>query len=169
MRVYSPRISHNDRLVVVVFLTIAILSTSFSARADIDAAAEALDSGNYLHAAREIRGPADAGNPLAQAILAGFYRDGIGVAKNLKQAYEWYFKAAQQGFVSAQINLALMNRDALGRPADLIAAYMWFSIAGRQNPVAAADLKRLANSMTASDIKQGREAALAWLAKHVRK
>ena len=34
---------------------------------------------------------------MAQSVLGFMYMNGVGVEKDIKKAYEWYFKAAEQG------------------------------------------------------------------------
>jgi hypothetical protein len=59
---------------------------------------------------------AAAGNDAsAQYHLGLLYRDGIGVAKNEAEARVWFKKAADQGYVIAQLNLEQLN----AKPAEL--------------------------------------------------
>ncbi len=59
---------------------------------------------------------ASMGYPKAQNAIGRCYEKGIGVAKNIEKAIEWYKASADQGNTSAQINLGncyYNNRDSL--------------------------------------------------------
>lgn len=45
------------------------------------------------------------GNVVAQCRLAWLYMEGFGVEENFQEAFEWYKKAAKQGFSAAQKSL----------------------------------------------------------------
>jgi TPR repeat protein len=57
------------------------------------------------------------------------YEKGNGVEPDYAQAFEWYRKAAEQGFAQGQLNLALMYQKGRGAPQDNAAAFFWFNLA----------------------------------------
>ena len=73
---------------------------------------------------------------------------GKGVRKNLRQAAEWYRKAAEQGHIDAYTNLGLMYANGLGVRLDFEMAAKWYR--------AAADLRR------AHGAGQSRRALRCW-------
>ncbi len=52
-------------------------------------------------------GTAEQGFPTAQYLLAGMYRQGLGIPKNLDQAHILYESAANTGLVDAQYDLGV--------------------------------------------------------------
>ena len=61
-----------------------------------------------------------------QFMLGECYRTGDGVTRSMREAIRWYTKAAERGFVRAQIMLALSYKDGNGVPQDLSKANEWF-------------------------------------------
>lgn len=75
--------------------------------ADVRAGVEAWARGDYAKAVEEWRGPAVAGDADAQFNLGQAYKLGRGVPVDLKQAEEWYRRAAVQGHPQAEENYGL--------------------------------------------------------------
>jgi TPR repeat protein len=91
---------------------------------------------------RTIRQAAEKGNPRAQAILGAMYYDGEGVARDYRQALNWYRKAAEQGFAEAQYNLGFMYYMGKGVERDRVEARRWFHSAAEQGDAKALDALR---------------------------
>ena len=72
-----------------------------------------------------------------QFIVACRYRDGLGVAKDLKQAVNWFQKAAKLGHAAAQYNLGLSYRDGNGINKDDQQAANWLRKAALQGQATA--------------------------------
>jgi len=68
----------------------------------------------------------------AQYNLAVYYDNGDGVEKNLKQAAEWYRKAAEQGFAQAQNNLGVCYHNGEGIEQNMDEAVKWYKKAAAQ-------------------------------------
>jgi uncharacterized protein len=74
-----------------------------------------------------VRMAADAGMPQAQETLGIIYCSaGKTPAQDYTKAFEWFKKAAQQGFVSSQYYVALCYRDGKGTPTNSNGAFAWF-------------------------------------------
>lgn len=114
-----------------LFLLCAILLSS-AALADFDAGVAAYEAGNLPLAAQEFRAAADAGDANSQFDLALMYEQGIGLAKDEKQAVAWYRKAAEQGNSNAQYNLAVLYENGRGTTVDFAAANQWYRAAAMQ-------------------------------------
>jgi uncharacterized protein len=74
-----------------------------------------------------IKESAEQGNALAQAQLGALYllgRDGYEV--NLQEAAAWMLKAAEQGFLEAEVVVAAMYDRGLGMPQDVKKATQWY-------------------------------------------
>ena len=75
---------------------------------------------------------ANNGNTVAQSNLGAMYQNGLGVAKNAKEAVKWYRKAAEQGDVLAQSNLAFMYANGHGVAENDAVAVNWYRKAAEQ-------------------------------------
>jgi hypothetical protein len=60
------------------------------------------------------------------------YDNGLGVPQNYTEAVEWYRRAAEQGYASAQFNLGVMYAAGQGVRKDLVMAYILESLAAAQ-------------------------------------
>lgn len=69
---------------------------------------------------------------LAQSTLAGMYFEGKGVPKNMKHAFEWHKKAAENGFVSSQNVVGTYYMEGKDIPQDYAEAFKWFTKASNQ-------------------------------------
>jgi len=70
---------------------------------------------------------ASTGDAAAQVLVGEIYAAGKGVERDLKQAAEWYRKAAEKGDVSGQIHLAALYRDGgKGFARDMVLAAEWY-------------------------------------------
>lgn len=71
----------------------ALTFCSTSVFADFDSAKRLLSEKNYTEAATELTKLAQTGHPEAQFQLASLYEQGLGVEKDITQAYAWYLVA----------------------------------------------------------------------------
>ena len=60
------------------------------------------------------------------------YDKGEGVEEDIAKVFEWYQKAAEQGFVKAQYELAYMYEQGEGVKKDIAKAFQWFQKAALQ-------------------------------------
>ncbi len=84
----------------MVILT-ATIALPFPAWADVQAGLNAWALSDHATAIHEWQGPASAGDPDAQFLLAEAYKQGLGVEQDLTKAEELYEKAAAQGHIEA--------------------------------------------------------------------
>jgi hypothetical protein len=81
---------------------------------------------------------ADAGDAAAQVLVGESCAAGKGVERDLKQAAEWYKKAAAKGDLPAELHLAALYRDgAKGFPRDMAQAAEWYRKAAEQGDAGA--------------------------------
>lgn len=76
---------------------------------------------------------AEAGYPLAECQVGYFYLEGLGVEKDLSQAFVWTKRAAEHGDRDGQYNLAFFYEEGIGTEADLDMAKYWYQQAAKQN------------------------------------
>ena len=80
----------------------------------------------------EIRGHAQAGDPIAEYELGKSYFEGNGVDKDLSKAIQWFQKSANSGIDDAQYTLAFLFSEGVYLQKDLKKAANWFELAARQ-------------------------------------
>ncbi len=99
-------------------ITAALLLVASPALADMKAAWDAYDRGDYQKAADLFRAEAEAGNADAQYMLGAIYNDGQIGPRDYATAARWYEKAASQGVPEAQNSLGYLYDFGLGVPRD---------------------------------------------------
>ena len=105
---------------------------------------------------------ADNGDVRAQAMLAGLYGDGLGVARDLVSAFEWCQKAAMQGDSTAQTNLARMYTFGDGVEQNYTQAKSLLELAASKgNPVAEYQLGRM--YLEGIGVERDAQTGLVWL------
>lgn len=72
---------------------------------------------------------AEAGDPKAQFAIGKMYEEGDGTRKDMRQAVNWYMKAADQGFPNAQFQIGWMYANGIGLRQDYAQAARWYRIA----------------------------------------
>ena len=77
-----------------------------------------------------IRVKAEQGQAPFQAYLGYLYLNGQGGMKqDFEQAFNWYHKAADQGYVQAEYNLGIMYDEGIGVAQSHAAGYFWLTLA----------------------------------------
>ena len=69
---------------------------------------------------------AERGDAMAQFSVGTAYEDGVGTKKDLKQAFDWYSKAAKQGHDGAQYKMGTFYEKGLGVKKDMKVAMDWY-------------------------------------------
>ena len=77
------------------------------------------------------------GDPAAQLEIAARFATGQGVERDLKQALQWYGRAATQGLATAQYRLAALYERGLGTTQDIERARVWYARAAEQGNIKA--------------------------------
>ena len=80
---------------------------------------------------------ATSGDAGAQVTVGEDYAAGKGVPQDLKQAADWYRKAAEAGNAAGQIHLAEMYRDGRGVERDKVQSAQWYGKAAEQGDAGA--------------------------------
>jgi len=80
---------------------------------------------------------ASGGDPSAEIELGDMYAAGADVPQDLKQAAEWYRKAAEQGSAAGEVYLAELYRDGRGVARDKTQAAEWYRKAAEQGEAGA--------------------------------
>ena len=109
---------------------------------------------------------AQAGNGVAQSLLARLYLEGTGVPSDRERALTWALSAAEKGIVSAQYDAAALLAARPGAP-NVLQACKWLELAARAGYPGAAPLRdALAGErLTPDELAQARALADAWRAR----
>lgn len=113
-------------------LAAAFSLLSSPARAGLKEGVAAYETGNLPLAYKEFRAAAENGEADCQFNLALMYEQGIGVAKDEKEAVVWYRKSAEQGNSNAQFNLGVLYEHGRGCAVDFAQANQWYRKASVQ-------------------------------------
>lgn len=102
---------------------------------------------------------AERGDAMAQFSVAIAYEDGVGAKKDLKQAFDWYSKAARQGHEGAQYKVGTFYEKGLVVKKDPKLAMEWYKkAAGNGSHQAQKRLDEIAaNERNEQQAKQRRE------------
>lgn len=131
-------------------LVICLVTTQPAWSEGIDDALSAIRQKDYASAVQILTSEAEKGDAEAQFRLASLYRGGLGVEKNLQQAFEWMDKAAQQGHAKAEYNLGEFYYHGWGVARDREKANHWYEKAAENDyPLARKKLDRIKTNPTA--------------------
>ena len=112
----------------VVLAAVIAAALGTPAWADLPAAIEAYDRGDYAAAFAESKPVAERGDADAQYMMGFLYARGEGVRRNLVRAYLWFSLAARQGdriAADAVAGLARrMSPGQIGAAESLVSAWM---------------------------------------------
>ena len=97
-----------------------------------DQGKQAYESGYYSKALQQYRIAADRGNPEALNALGIMYREGQGVRKDFKTAFDLFSQAAAKGLLDAYDNLGIAYRSGQGVPKDNSKALEYFRYAANK-------------------------------------
>lgn len=122
------RIVHHVAARLALFFTLLNLP----AWAGLQEGVAAYEAGNLPLAMREFRTAAETNDANCQYNLALMYEQGIGVAKDEKEARVWYGRAAEQGNANAQFNLGVLYENGRGGDVDFAQANQWYRKAAVQ-------------------------------------
>jgi hypothetical protein len=84
-----------------------------------------------------LQAKATGGDLAAQIALGEKLAAGVDVVQDLKQAAEWYRKAAEQGNTAGEVHLAEQYRDGRGVARDKVQAAEWYRKAAEQGDAGA--------------------------------
>ncbi len=116
-----------------VLLSVLFTSlVSSMAVADFKKGIAAYKANDLPLAYKEFRASAEEGHADSQFNVALMYEQGIGVAKDEKEAVVWYRKSALQGNAAAQFNLGVLYENGRGTKVDFAKANEWYRKASVQ-------------------------------------
>ncbi|MGB5202582.1 MAG: tetratricopeptide repeat protein [Eudoraea sp.] len=130
-------------LIATVVFTIEIHAQA-KENANFEAGIAAYQANNLPLAYTEFLTAAKDGHADSQFNVALMYEQGIGIAKNEKEAVVWYDKSASQGNSAAQFNLGVLYENGRGTAIDFAKANEFYRKASVQgDPLAIGNLGML--------------------------
>jgi len=118
---------------------------------------------NYAAAFPVLMETAQAGHPRAQALLGRTYQEGLGQAKDYKQAAEWYSKAAAQGHRMALFSLGNLYFEGDGVAKDQVKAIQLYRESADKGYDQAEFILGLAYEFGWGGLPRDRKTAIKWL------
>lgn len=116
-----------------------------------------------LAADQLIRLAAEESDPKAMFYLGKLYSMGRGVARDPAKAKSLWIRAAEHGWVEAQFHVGAMYDNGVIIEKNTKEAYFWFSLAASGgDEVAKLSVGRLAESLTAADLKALQQRVREW-------
>ena len=133
----------------------AALLMPLSAHAEIEAARDLMEAGEYQAAMEQLVPAADAGNADAEKLIGVMYAMGLGVERDDRRAFDWYLRAAMKGHPGAQTGVAWYYETGRGVTApDLVRAYAWYALSAiGGDPDGAISQEEVKKKMTGEQIE----------------
>lgn len=127
------------------------------AHADIRAAQDAMEAGDFETSYRELLPAAQSGNATAEELIGIHYAMGLGRERDDERAFDWYLRAAMKGHPGAQSGVGWYYEIGRGMPApDLVRAYAWYVLSALGgDPDAAISQEEVIKKMSAEEIERG--------------
>ena len=118
---------------------------------------------NYAAAFPILMEVGQAGHPRAQALLGRTYQEGLGQAKDYKQAAEWYGKAAEQGHRVALFSLGSLYFEGDGVAKDQVKAIQLYRQSADKGYDQAEFILGLSYEFGWGGLPRDRRTAIQWL------
>ena len=115
-----------------LLVTLVLVMATSLVNADIGDGVKAWQKGDYKTAFTEWESIAINGDPIAQYNLGMLYARGEGVIGDMRQAWYWFIKSADQGYSESQSVLATMYRFGDGVERHIPSAIRWYTKAAMQ-------------------------------------
>ncbi len=138
----------------ILALGALLLLVAVPARADIEAARDLMEAGEFEAARAALAPAARSGNADAEELIGVMYAMGLGVERDDVRAFEWYMRASMKGHPGAQSGIGWYYEVGRGLPApDLVRAYLWYALSAiGGDPDAAISLEDITRRMTPEEI-----------------
>ena len=126
-------------MIKLILSFILVIFPTLSNPDDIGKGYQAYKSQDYLTAYQHWRITADDEDPISQCNIALLYFFGNGVEKNLKMAFDYCKKSAEQGHSYAQYDLGRYYEHGRGVTKNLNDSFYWYHCSAKQNNALAAN------------------------------
>lgn len=138
---------------ILIFILCLICS---AARADLEAARDLMEAGEFESAMQALQPAARSGNAEAEELIGVMYAMGLGVERDDVRAFEWYLRASLKGHAGAQSGIGWYFEVGRGVEApDLVRAYTWYVLSAiGGDPDAAISQEEVIKKMSETQIEQ---------------
>ncbi|WGW05276.1 tetratricopeptide repeat protein [Tropicibacter oceani] len=144
---------------IIAATLVAGLGFASPALANLDAARDLMEAGQFEQAREALWPLALSGNADAEELIGVMYALGLGVEQDHVRAFDWYLRSALKGHPGAQSGVGWYYELGLGLPApDLVRAYLWYrlsTIGG--DPDAAISVEEVVKKMSKEEIDKAHE------------
>ncbi|GJM05608.1 MAG: hypothetical protein DHS20C09_16040 [marine bacterium B5-7] len=148
-----------NKLVFILFLFVFL-----SACSDELDPLQTFNAGNYETSFTLWKELADRGDNTAQNYLGIQYYLGLGVERNIKQAFHWYETSAKAGNPEAQRNLGAMYESGVLGNRDFEKAYIWLYAAYKQgNSNAAKTLESISGQLSPGRVRKLKKLSIQYV------
>jgi TPR repeat protein len=153
-----------------VALWVMVVSGSGAAVAqDFRSGLSAYNNGDYTRAFGEWLGPAERGDPAAEAGIGFLFHKGLGVTQDDAEAASWFVKSAEQGQAEAQLLLGTLFFFGRGVPQSYVSAFAWCDIAETDGQSDAAECRDAAlEHLSPTEMHQSFNIVSEWFRLHTR-
>lgn len=147
------------RCIRVFYACVLAFSFAVPAHADIRAAQDAMEAGDFETSYRELLPAAQSGNATAEELIGIHYAMGLGRERDDERAFDWYLRSALKGHPGAQSGVGWYYEIGRGMPApDLVRAYAWYVLSALGgDPDAAISQEEVIKKMSAEEIERGNQ------------
>jgi TPR repeat protein len=153
----------------VALLVMAVPTFGTAVAQDFRSGLSAYNSGDYTRAFREWLGPAERGDPAAEAGIGFLFHKGLGVTQDDAEAAAWFVKAAEQGQAEAQLLLGTLFFFGRGVPQSYVSAFAWCDIAETNGQSDASECRDVAlEHLSAAEMRQSFDIVSEWFKRHMR-
>lgn len=136
---------------------------------DFRSGLSAYNGGDYTRAFRDWLGPAERGDPAAEAGIGFLFHKGLGVTQDDAEAASWFVKAAEQGQAEAQLLLGTLFFFGRGVPQSYVSAFAWCDIAETNGQSDASECRDVAlEHLSPAEMRQSFKIVSEWFSRHPR-
>jgi TPR repeat protein len=151
----------------VPLLAMAVPTSGTAIAQDFRSGLSAYNSGDYTRAFREWLGPAEHGDPAAEAGIGFLFHKGLGVTQDDAEAASWFVKAAEQGQAEAQLLLGTLFFFGRGVPQSYVSAFAWCDIAETNGQSDASECRDVAlEHLSPTEMQQSFNIVSEWFQHH---
>jgi len=145
------------------------LADGAAAADDFRSGLSAYNGGDYTRAFHDWLGPAERGDPAAEAGIGFLFHKGLGVTQDDAEAATWFAKAAEQGQAEAQLLLGTLFFYGDGVQQSYVFAFTWCDIAETNGESDASECRDAAlERMTPAEMANAFKLVSDWFGRHVR-
>jgi TPR repeat protein len=153
----------------VAVLLMAVPAYGGAVAQDFRSGLSAYNGGDYTRAFREWLGPAERGDPAAEAGIGFLFHKGLGVTQDDAEAASWFVKAAEQGQAEAQLLLGTLFFFGHGVPQSYVSAFAWCDIAETSGQSDASECRDAAlEHLSPTEMRQSFSIVSEWFKRHTR-